>query len=146
MEADWYDDGLVRAVLDTSALDHFFPPRSPWGSFRFSDVRGEGKTPWKGGVPTKRSRRTLMAYLHEIMVGHLDTILYAFSLLVGALPKGLGMLQRRGFRRGFGRRRRRGGIFGALGMLVLFLVVGPIVILALVAYAIYGALRGRRRR
>jgi hypothetical protein len=87
-----------------------------------------------------------MVYLHEIMVGHLDMVLYVFSLIVGALPEGLSMLQRRGFRRGFGRRRRRGGIFGALGALVLFLVVGPIVILALVAYAVYGALRGRRRR
>ena len=73
--------------------------------------------------------------------------LYAFSLFVGTLPDGLLLLQRRGFgRRGFGRRRRPGGIFRAFGALMLIFLVGPIVILALIAYFIYGVFRGRRER
>ena len=74
--------------------------------------------------------------------------LYAFSLFVGALPDALLLLQRRSGlgRRGFRRRRRSGGIFGALGALILAFLVGPLVILALVAYVVYRLIRGRRRR
>ncbi|QIN81256.1 hypothetical protein GBA63_00450 [Rubrobacter tropicus] len=88
-----------------------------------------------------------MAYLYAIAAAHSEVVLYALSVLTGALPRVLALLQRRGFGRGFsGRRRRRGGIFGALGTLLFLLVLGPIVLLALVAYFVYGMLAGRRRR
>ena len=41
-------------------------------------------------------------------------------------------------------RRRPGGIFRAFGALMLIFLVGPIVILALIAYFVYGVFRGRR--
>ena len=74
-------------------------------------------------------------------------VLYAFSLIFGALPNALLLLQRRGFGRGgFGgfrpRRRRRGGIFGTLA---LFFLLGPIIIIGLIAYALYGLFSQARR-
>ena len=91
-----------------------------------------------------------MTYVHALTAGHIEFALYAISLFIGALSDGLLLLQRRGFgrgfRRGFGRRRRPGGIFRALSALVLIFLVGPIVILALIAYAVYGVVRGRRGR
>lgn len=89
-----------------------------------------------------------MAYLYAIVAGHTESALYVLSTLSGALlPNALALLQRRGgFGRGFGRRRRRGGIFGALGTLLLLMVLGPIILVALLAYFIYGMLADRRRR
>lgn len=88
-----------------------------------------------------------MAYIHAIVAGNSELVLYALSLFVGALPKGFLLLQRRGFgRRGFGRRRRSRGIFGALGALIVLFVIGPIVVLALIAYVAYRLLTGRRER
>lgn len=88
-----------------------------------------------------------MTYIHAIAAGNSDFILFALSLFVGALPKGFSLLQRRGFgRRGFGRRRRSRGIFGALGALIFLFVVGPIVVLGLIAYVAYRLLSGRRER
>ena len=88
-----------------------------------------------------------MAYLYAILAGHPEVALYALSAFTGALPKALALLQRRGFGRGFSsRRRRRGGVFGALGTLLFLFVLGPIVLLALLAYFVYGLLAGRRRR
>jgi hypothetical protein len=86
-----------------------------------------------------------MAYIHTIVAGQFEWVLYALSPFIRALPDALLLLQRRGFGRGFGTRRRPGGIFRALSALVLVFLVGPIVILALIAYVIYGAFRGRGR-
>ena len=83
-----------------------------------------------------------MAYFYAIAAGHLELVVYAFSLFIGALPDGLVLLQRRGF----GTRRRPGGIFRAFGALMVVFLVGPIVILALIAYFVYGVFRGRRGR
>jgi hypothetical protein len=88
-----------------------------------------------------------VAYLYAIVAGHTEVALYALSALTGTLlTNALGLLQRRGFGRGFSSRRRRGGIFGALGTLLFLLVLGPIVLVALLAYFVYGMLAGRRRR
>lgn len=88
-----------------------------------------------------------MAHVGTILAGHLDWAVYALSLVVGALPEGLALIQRRGFRRrGFGRRRRPGGIFGALGALLFVFLIFPLVILALAAYGVYRLIGGRRER
>jgi len=88
-----------------------------------------------------------MAHLYAVVMGHPELALYVLSVFTGALSDAaLALLQRRGFGRGFGTRRRRGGVFGALGTLLFLLVLGPIVLLALLAYVVYGALAGRRRR
>jgi hypothetical protein len=88
-----------------------------------------------------------MTYIHAILAGHLEWAIYALSLASGALAEAVLLLQRRGFGRGgfggFGRRRRRGGLLGGLA---LFFLLGPIVILALVAYFAYALFSGMRRR
>jgi uncharacterized BrkB/YihY/UPF0761 family membrane protein len=92
-----------------------------------------------------------MAYpLYALAAEHPGMVLYALSLLVGALPDALARLfQRRGLgRRGLRTRRRRrsGGLLGALGALALVFVLGPLVLLALAAYAVYRFVGGRRGR
>ena len=85
--------------------------------------------------------------LYALAVEHPGLALYALSLLLGGLPDALGLLLQRiglGRRGGFrtrGRRRRSGGL---LGSLVLLFVLGPLVLLALAAYAAYRFF-GRRR-
>lgn len=88
-----------------------------------------------------------MAYIHAVVMGHLEWALYALSLFVGASADALLLLQRRGFGRGGfggfrGRRRRRGGLLGGLA---LFFLLGPIVVLALIAYFVYALFSGVRR-
>ena len=90
-------------------------------------------------------------HFYALAAAHLEWVLYALPLLVGALPDVLALLQRRGLgrRRGLGssgrrRRSRSGGFLGALGALALFFVLGPLVLLALAAYAAY-RFAGRRR-
>lgn len=87
-----------------------------------------------------------MAYVQAILVGHLEWVLYALSLSAGAAAHVLSLLQRRGFGRrgfgGFGRRRRRGGLLGGLA---LFFLLGPIVVLVIVAYFVL-TLFSRMRR
>ena len=88
-----------------------------------------------------------MSVIYEIATGYSGAAAFVLSLLTGAAADALLVLQRRGFGRGaFGRRRRPGGLLGALGTLVFLFVLGPIVVLALIAYLIYGAISGRRRR
>ena len=92
-----------------------------------------------------------MAHAYTILAGHAEVALYIISTLSGALlTNALAVLQRRGFGRGLGgglgRRRRRGGVFGALGTLLLLMVLGPIILVALLAYVVYGMLSGRRGR
>ena len=89
--------------------------------------------------------------LYALAAEHPGMILYALSLLVGAVPDALALLfQRRGLGRRRGlrtrRRRRSGGLLGALGALALVFVLGPLVLLALVAYAAYRFFAGRRGR
>ena len=86
-----------------------------------------------------------MADVYALATEHLQLALYALPLLVGALSGALALLfQRRGLGRRGGlrtrRRRRSGGRFGAR------LRAGPLVLLALVAYAAYRFFAGRRGR
>ncbi len=88
-----------------------------------------------------------MAYIHAIAAGNLEWALYAISLLVGVLPDELLVIVTRGFgRRGFG---RGFGLFRILRVLVPLLfttLLGPIVLVALVAFAAYWFFTGRYRR
>ena len=86
-------------------------------------------------------------FVQEIAAEYPAAVAFVLSLLGGVVADALVVLQRRGFGRGgFGRRRRPGSLLGALGTLVFLFVLGPIVVLALIAYLAYGAISGRRRR
>jgi hypothetical protein len=91
-----------------------------------------------------------MAYIHAIAAADLEWALYAVSLLVSDLPDELLLIvQRRGFgRRGFGFGRRRGsfGLFRILFALLFTTLLGPIVLVALIAFVAYRFFISRRRR
>ena len=90
-----------------------------------------------------------MAYLHAIVAGDLEWALYAVSLLVGVLPDALLLIQRRGFGRGgvgFGRRRGSFGLFRILFVVLFTTVLGPIVLVALIAFIAYRFFASRRIR
>ena len=81
-----------------------------------------------------------MAYIHAIAAGHVELALYAVSLLVSVLPDDLTLIRMRGFgRRGFGFGRGRGSfrLLRILFVLLLTTVLGPIVLMALIAFAAY---------
>jgi hypothetical protein len=89
-----------------------------------------------------------MAYIHAITAGDLEWALYTLSLLVSVLPDELLLIQRMGFgRRGFGFGRRRGSfrLFRVLFVLLFTTVLGPIVLMALIAFIAYRFFTGRRR-
>ncbi len=77
-----------------------------------------------------------MTYIHTILAWPLEWAIFAFSLSFGALAEVLLLLQRR-------RRRRPGGLLGGLA---LFFLLGPLVVLALIAYFAYAIFSGMRRR
>jgi hypothetical protein len=94
-----------------------------------------------------------MAYIHVIAVGHLELALYTISLLVSALPEAFLPILVRGFgRRGFGLGRGHGifrlfRIFRLLRILFVLLfttVLGPVVLVAVIAFAGYAFFRIRR--
>ena len=91
-----------------------------------------------------------MAYIHAIAAGDLEWVLCAVSLLASVLPDELLLIvQRRGFgRRGFGFGRRRGsfGLFRILFALLFTTLLGPIVLVALVAFVAYRFFTSRNRR
>jgi hypothetical protein len=95
-----------------------------------------------------------MAYIHAIAAGHIEWALYTVSLLVSALPEELLLTVMRGFgRRGFGFGRGRGifrlfRIFRLVRFLFVLLfttVLGPIVLVALIAFAACAFFISRRR-
>jgi hypothetical protein len=90
-----------------------------------------------------------MAYIYALATEHLEWALYAVSLLVGALPDEIPLLRMRGFgRRGFGFGRGRGSfrLFRILFVLLFTTALGPVVLVALVAFAAYGFFSSRRGR
>ncbi len=90
-----------------------------------------------------------MPYIHAIGAGHLGWALYAVPLLVGALPDVILLIQRRGFGRGgvgFGRRRGSFGLFRILFVVLFTTALGPIVLLALIAFVAYSFFASRRGR
>ena len=88
-----------------------------------------------------------MAYIHMIAAGHLEWALYAFSLLVGVLPEELLSMRMRGFgRRGFGRGLGSFRLLRVLFVLLFTTILGPIVLVALIAFAAYAYFTSRRGR
>jgi len=96
-----------------------------------------------------------MAYIHAIAAGHLESALYMVLLLVSVLPDEILVTVTRGFgRRGFGFGRGRGifrlfRIFRLVRFLFVLLfttVLGPIVLVALIAFAAYAFFNSRRGR
>jgi len=93
---------------------------------------------------------SFMAYIHAIAAGHLELALYTVSLLASALPEKLLLTLMRGFgRRGFGFGRGRGmfRIFRVVRILFVLLfttILGPIVLVVLIALAAYAFISSRR--
>jgi len=93
----------------------------------------------------------MASYIHAIAAGDLEWALYVVSLLVGVLPEELLLIQRRGFGRGgfgfgFGRRRGSFGLFRILFALVFTTLLGPIMLVALLAFVAYRFFTSRRGR
>lgn len=89
----------------------------------------------------------MMAHIHATLAGHLEWVMSALPLLVGVLSEALLAFQARGFRRrGFGRRRGSFGLFRILFVLLFTTVLGPIVLVALVAFVAYRFYAASRSR
>ena len=88
-----------------------------------------------------------MDYLHAIAAGDLRWALYAVSLLVSVLSDELLLVLRRGFGRG-GIGRGLGGfrLFRILFALLFTTLLGPIVLVALIAFVAYRFFASRSRR
>jgi hypothetical protein len=88
-----------------------------------------------------------MAYIHAIAAGHLEWTLYVVSLLAGALPEEILSIRMRGFGgRGFGMRRGSFRLIRILFVLLFTTALGPVVLVALVAFTAYWFLTNRRGR
>jgi hypothetical protein len=83
-----------------------------------------------------------MSFLHEIAAEHVDWVSYAVSLLAITGSGVLAMFQRRGF----GRRRGSFGVLRILFVLLFTTILGPIVLVALLAFIAYSFYVNRRRR
>lgn len=88
-----------------------------------------------------------MAYIHAISAGNLEWALQAAALLVGVLREDLVLYLRRGFGRGrFGRGRGSFRFIRILFVLLFTTVLGPIVLVALLAFGAYAFFNSRRGR
>jgi hypothetical protein len=86
-----------------------------------------------------------MAYVHAVAAGNLEWAVYAASLLLGVLPEGLLLILRRGFGRGgFGRGFGGFRLFRVLFTLLFTTLVGPIVLVVLIAFVAYRYFVSRR--
>ena len=92
----------------------------------------------------------MASYIHAIVAAaDLEWALFAVSLLVSVLPEEFLLIQRRGFGRrgiGFGRRRGSFGLFRILFVLLFTTLVGPILLVALIAFIAYRFFSSRRGR
>jgi len=80
-----------------------------------------------------------MTYIHAIVAGDLQRVFYTVSLLVGVLPEGLLLIiHRMGFgRRGFGRGFGSFRVLRILFALLFTTLLGPVVLVALIAFIAY---------
>ncbi len=88
-----------------------------------------------------------MAYIHAIAAEHLGWVLYGISLLLSALPEETLLVWMRGFgRRGFGRGLGSFRLIRILFVLLFTTVLGPVVLVALIAFVAYRFYISRRGR
>lgn len=92
-----------------------------------------------------------MSFLHTVAAGHAIWATYAVSLIVGLAPEVLAVVMRGFGRRGFGRRGfgRGLGAFRLIRVLFVLLfttILGPIVLVALLAFGVYWFYVNRQRR
>ena len=88
-----------------------------------------------------------MAYIHAIAAEHLGWVLYAISFLVSVLPEEILLVWTRGFgRRGFGRGFGSFRLIRILFVLLFTTVLGPVVLVALIAFVAYRFYISRRGR
>jgi hypothetical protein len=90
-----------------------------------------------------------MACIHEIAAGRLEWALYAVPLFVSILPDEILLIWMRGFGRrgfGFGGRRVSFRLFRIIFVLLFTTALGPVVLVALVAFVAYAFFSGRRGR
>ena len=91
------------------------------------------------GVPT------FMAHVHAVAAVDLQWVSYSVSMLVGVLPDALLWISRRGFGRGgFGRGFGGFRLFRVLFTLLFTTLVGPIVLVVLIAFVAYRFFVSRR--
>jgi len=91
----------------------------------------------------------MASYIHAIAAGDLEWALYGVSLFVSVLPDELLLFRMRGFGRGgvgFGRRRGSFGLLRILFALLFTTLLGPIVLVALIAFVAYRFFASRSRR
>jgi len=88
-----------------------------------------------------------MAYIYEVATGNAEWVLQALALLVAVLREDLLLYLRRGFGRGgFGRRRGSFRLIRILFVLLFTTLLGPIVLVALLAFVAYAYFNSRRGR
>ncbi|CAN5661472.1 hypothetical protein BH18ACT11_BH18ACT11_12730 [soil metagenome] len=88
-----------------------------------------------------------MVYIHAVVAEHLGWVLYAISLLVSALPEELLLVWMRGLgRRGFGRGLGSFRLIRILFVLLFTTVLGPVALVALIAFVAYRFYISRRGR
>jgi hypothetical protein len=88
-----------------------------------------------------------MAYIHAIASGNTEWVLQALAVLVGVLGQDLLLYLRRGFGRGgFGRRRGSFRLIRILFVLLFTTLLGPIVLIALLAFVAFAYFSSRRGR
>jgi hypothetical protein len=89
-----------------------------------------------------------MDYIYATGTGHLGWALCAVALLASVLPDASLLILRRGLGGGgvgFGRRRGSFGMFRILFVLLFTTALGPIVLVALIAFVAYRFFISRRR-
>jgi hypothetical protein len=88
-----------------------------------------------------------MAHIDAIAAGNLEWVLQALALLVGVLREDPLLYLRRGFGRGgFGRRRGSFRLIRVLFALLFTTLLGPIVLVAILAFVGYAYFNSRRGR
>jgi hypothetical protein len=132
--------GLSEQHLETRKLRSHFCYLFPFSRDAYFGITPGDKCIGKGAL-------RFMAYIHAITAGDLQRALYAVSLLVSILLDEFLLVAWRGFGRGgLGSGRGRGlfRVFRVLFALLFTTLLGPIVLVALIAFVAYRYFTSRR--